>query len=363
MRYIVVLSAIVIVFLTAWQGTIPNRKTAQFQKLVTPEERSYTITNFDKIDLGVPVDVILRQAETFSVRAVSKYQGALDLIELNVKNKTLVFSKAKDERLNGFPEIVYYVTLPRLEEVRLRGSGDIDLRDRFIADNFQITLSGSGDVRIDQLSVNEHFSVSLVGSGNVEFKELNAQAASFSLVGSGDVKGKNIHLTEDIETTLRGSGVLRLGFLSCRKAEMTLVGSGDYYISDVAFSASADVKITGSGSFRAKRVYGENRLVTQLRGSGDIVIGELEAREYNAELTMSGNIQVLRGNVNLLKASIFGSGDIALRGLLCKVAHTWLNGSGDIHINVLDELYMERVKGSGEIYYSGSPQLRVKKGA
>ncbi len=363
MRYIVVLSAIVIVFLTAWQGTIPNRKTAQFQKLVTPEERRYTITNFDKIDLGVPVDVILRQAENFSVRAISKYQGALDLVELEVKNGTLVFSVPRTEGIKGFPEITYYITLPRLEEVRLHGSGDIYMRDLFVADNFRLALTGSGDIKMDKLSVREYFSLTLSGSGDVEFKDLNAQSAVFSLVGSGDIKGKNVVLTGDIENTLRGSGCMKFGFLGCRNAEMSLVGSGDYIFADCVFSGSADIKITGSGAFRSKHVRGENKFLTKLRGSGDIVIGELEAKEYNAELSLSGTIQVLRGNVRLLKASLFGSGDIVLRGLLCRVASAWLNGSGDIHINVLDELYMERVKGSGEIYYSGSPQLRVKKGA
>jgi len=333
---------------------------AQWIKLPSPESRTYNLKGFDKISLDCPAEVHVRQANDFSVSARSKYKDALDILKLAISNNTLQIS-AESTLFQSFPEINIYVTLPSLTGMAVNGSGEIDIKGSYSGEIMNVTLNGSGDIDMDDVKLTRAFTGNLNGSGDLKFERLEAANLQLTLQGSGDIECERITIQNNADFTLQGSGTTVARSITCTNFTATLTGSGDYKFGTLNFRDKANVELAGSGDIYIKQVNGGRTLVTALRGSGDIRYATLEVDTFDAELYMSGDIYVTSGTAKNVSASVVGSGDMHFRGLSCNVAHVQLQGSGDITLDVRDELYMERVRGSGEIRYTGNPTLKVKK--
>ena len=116
-----------------------------------------------------------------------------------------------------------------------------------------------------------------------------------------------------------------------------------------------DVSIGGSGS-----IIGEGKFTSlgnlnlSIGGSGDIEL-DVEAKEISCSIGGSGEMK-LAGSGNELSISIGGSGDIDAFDLNVKRCSVSTAGSGDINVNVSDELSVSMV-GSGDVIYKGNPKV------
>lgn len=91
-------------------------------------------------------------------------------------------------------------------------------------------------------------------------------------------------------------------------------------------------------------------------GSGNIdVSGSFEnVEEFDASISGSSDIKIENALVEKLKVSISGSGDFKSFGLIAEEADISISGSGDTELTVHDKL-KAKIRGSGNIYYKGSP--------
>jgi len=97
----------------------------------------------------------------------------------------------------------------------------------------------------------------------------------------------------------------------------------------------------------------------EIEGSGDIVF--LDAYETSLSVNVAGSGTILLcGKVDLLNASITGSGNVCAIELKAQNAKLHVTGSGDIEANVVDSVDA-RVTGSGDITVYGNPVTRNSK--
>jgi hypothetical protein len=140
----------------------------------------------------------------------------------------------------------FYVTYKSLEGVKCSGSGEINVEDDVIADDFYIGLSGSGDVYIKSLRADD-LDASISGSAKIKIQEGAIGNAEINQSGSGDFVANNLSI-EDLNVSKSGSGdtfVGDLGEISVRSS-----GSGD-----IIYSGSprmGDIKVSGSSSIRKR---------------------------------------------------------------------------------------------------------------
>jgi hypothetical protein len=92
-----------------------------------------------------------------------------------------------------------------------------------------------------------------------------------------------------------------------------------------------------------------------ISGSGDITATGIASDSFNAEVSGSGQIEVV-GTIGMLSVDISGSGQFDGTDLVASVATVNVSGSGDAVVNVTNELDAE-VSGSGTIEYMGDPSL------
>ena len=114
----------------------------------------------------------------------------------------------------------------------------------------------------------------------------------------------------------------------------------------------SEVTLTGSGDIDSKDQITTKKLSASIAGSGNINLA-VKSGSVQAEITGSGDI-TLSGSTSELEVEIMGSGDFNGYKIDSKNTNVTVSGSGDAQV-LVQETLVARVKGSGDITYSGNP--------
>ncbi len=211
--------------------------------LAMAEERSFDVSDFDKLRVAGSPDVILIQGNREGV-VLSGAEADLDEIKVYVDDGTLVIRPRKDWRLFSFLDssrpVVARVQFKQLERIHTAGSNDISA-ESFQGNRLSVNVDGSSDVDLDNVQL-QTFSVNISGAGDLQLAgESKSQAIQIN--GSGDYSAKNF-VSETTSITINGSG-------------------------DVSVHATErlDIQVNGSGDVS---YLGQPQLEQQINGSGDV---------------------------------------------------------------------------------------------
>lgn len=179
------------------------------------------VAEFEKIKLSGSFDVYVQIGEPQSVK-VTFDDNLLDIIMTEVHGRTLrIYS---DESFSSRRDCRVEITVAKLEDVGVSGSGNVEIRDLNGGD-FAVAVSGSGDIRaagkVDELDI------SVSGSGDIDARDLEAVDAYVTVSGSGDVE---VNASGELSARVSGSG-------------------------DIAYYGTPDhisQRVSGSGSIRKK---------------------------------------------------------------------------------------------------------------
>ena len=142
-----------------------------------------------------------------------------------------------------------------------------------------------------------------------------------------------VHTDVVNELRLSGSGLLEALELTTDDLEIDLSGSGNMEFSGTSNDVNCD--ISGSGSMEL----------------------DLTCDHLDADISGSGDIEAV-GTANNGDFTISGSGSIHAYDLLLQECHAKISGSGNMYLNVDDNLYVN-ISGSGNVYYIGDPGLDI----
>lgn len=194
---------------------------------------------FEGFTLAFSGDVILSQGPEQAVR-VEAQQNIIDNIvtEVNGRHWKIKF----DRPVRSTKGVTVYITLPRLEEVYVSGSGDIESRNSFTnVGDLAVGVSGSGSIDLD-LEAKGRIQSRISGSGAIR------------LAGGADA----------LDVTISGSGDVEAYDLEAAQGQVQISGSGD---AEVHVTGELEVRISGSGDVTYK---GTPRMRSKVSGSGDV---------------------------------------------------------------------------------------------
>ncbi|MGV3538329.1 MAG: head GIN domain-containing protein [Rufibacter sp.] len=194
---------------------------------------------FTGVDLRLPGQVII-SAGTKQTVSLETFSNLLPEIITEVVGNTLVIRSESCLEYSS-DEAIFYVTLPTIENVELKSSGEVRIQGVPTTSKLTLNLSGSGTINYfgDTPTLNLLHS----GSGDIV------------LLGS----------TNHLETLLSGSGRIQGFSLIAATAKTVLAGSG---YQQVWVTESLDVSITGSGNvfYRGR----PNLISSYLSGTGKL---------------------------------------------------------------------------------------------
>ncbi len=200
--------------------------------------KTLKIDPFDGIKVTSGADVYIKEGVTQSV-TVEAQANIIELLETEVRNGLWKIGFSKNIRNHS--GIKLYITVPRLTEASVSGSGSINGESSFNAKgDFLVTVSGSGDIVLDINA--EDITGRISGSGSIRLKG-NASVLDAEISGSGSVKAYELNVS-DCKIRISGSG-------NCQ----------------VDVKENLDVRISGSGDVLYK---GQPRISSKISGSGGL---------------------------------------------------------------------------------------------
>lgn len=226
----------------SWNGDDEGSGAAAAGSATT---RTYQVTGFNGIDLRGSDDVDVRVGTGFSIRA----EGAsdqLDRLKIDRDGETLTIGRKTGASFGWSkgPKVRVYVTLPRLTDATVSGSGTMAV-DRVEGDGFKGGIAGSGDLDIGAIRV-DTASFSIAGSGSARASG-TVRALKVEIAGSGDVDASKVR-AQSADVEIAGSGGVRA--VVDGPAKVAMMGSGDV---DLGPNSRCTISKMGSGSVRCGR--------------------------------------------------------------------------------------------------------------
>lgn len=115
------------------------------------------------------------------------------------------------------------------------------------------------------------------------------------------------------------------------------------------------LSVSGSGNLVHEGVlHASGSLALKVSGSGDIVTGEIDSRDFEAQCSGSGSIRVGALACDDFGGKISGSGTITMGRISCDDFEMGVSGSGDFLVDVLTST------GGASVRVSGSGNVRLK---
>jgi hypothetical protein len=206
--------------------------------------RTFAVSDFTGIDLRGADDVDVRVGTGFSVRAEGPAKE-LDRLKIARDGDTLRIGRIDDRGFHwgrgSDAKVTVYVTMPRIVDAGITGSGDLSI-DRVEGQDFNGATAGSGSLKVAALSV-QNAKLDVAGSGNMALAGA-ARRLSVSIAGPGDVDAGKVK-ADTADVSIAGSGGVRADVTGT--AKVSLMGSGDV---DLGASAKCSVTKIGSGNVR-----------------------------------------------------------------------------------------------------------------
>jgi hypothetical protein len=183
-----------------------------------PVVQTRSLPAFHAVSLTSSVDLELRVGPAQRVDVVGD-DNLVPLVTTVVRDGSLTLGmepRAYTTR-NALKAIV---TVPSLDAVAIRGSGDARIDD-ISSKSFAVAIVGSGDVVVCGKAGSVALSVQ--GSGDIRAQDLRAETAAVDLKGSGDIA---VHASQTLAINLRGSGDITV-FGKPKSVVRNVHGSGD----------------------------------------------------------------------------------------------------------------------------------------
>lgn len=203
-------------------------------------DRSYTVGNFDKIDLAGAYDLTVRTGAAVSVKA---HGGAniLERLKVEVRNGTLVIEpKEKGWHWGNHGKVKLDVTVPALSAAQLSGAGDININE-VKGNRFAGGVHGAGDLTVEKAEVGE-LRLEINGAGSAVVRSGTAKSVALDVSGAGDVDTKGVK-AETASVSIAGAGGARAN--ASQTASVSIMGAGDV---EMVGGAKCSVSKAGAGN-------------------------------------------------------------------------------------------------------------------
>ncbi|MBA9077912.1 MULTISPECIES: head GIN domain-containing protein [Rufibacter] len=179
------------------------------------------VSAFTGIDMRLPGNVHVVEGPVHSL-TVETFHNLLPEIITEVVNNTLVIRS--DACLEYFSnEATFYVSMPEIENVELKSSGEVRIVTVPSKNKLRLNLSGSGTIyytgSTNSLNLLHSGSGDIVLVGNVGYIET-------LLSGSGRIQGYSM-MTDTAKTVIAGSGYQQVWV--SQVLDVSITGSGNLY--------------------------------------------------------------------------------------------------------------------------------------
>lgn len=208
--------------------------------------QSFDLKGFTGVKVAGPDDVTIRHGDAIAITAKGP-KNELDELEIKLDGDVLSIGRKR----SGFSfsshdsdGVQIEITLPKLDKLRLTGSGSIDA-DSIEGDAVEAVVTGSGDLKVAKLS-GKSAELTISGSGDIEIGGGTIGTGDYNVTGSGSIDADGL-IADTLDISITGSG--DVDAQATGAADVSILGSGDANISG---GGKCTTKAMGSGTATCK---------------------------------------------------------------------------------------------------------------
>ena len=132
-------------------------------------------------------------------------ENLLPYIETKVEDGQLMTRPKKNVNLKSKSKMNVYVSMTKINSLKLSGSGNINGDGAFMNDSkTDMAVSGSGNLTLT-FDKFKDLDLAIAGSGNIDLKGNATNSISAQISGSGNIDCSNIN-SNDVDAKISGSG-------------------------------------------------------------------------------------------------------------------------------------------------------------
>lgn len=199
------------------------------------------VNEFTSLSARGPMDVQIDYGNSNSIK-IEADENLLPYIETIVENGKLIIEPKKNINLRSRSKIVVHVSMTKIKDLQLSGSGNINGSGAFTSDDqTELGVSGSGNIKLNSVSFKD-VALNISGSGNIQLKNGTADDLKVSVSGSGNIDCSGV-ASENADVKINGSGNASVNANKSLSANIS--GSGNVFYKGNATNISTNV--VGSG--------------------------------------------------------------------------------------------------------------------
>ncbi|MEO8719725.1 MAG: head GIN domain-containing protein [Ginsengibacter sp.] len=199
------------------------------------------VSGFTSLSSRGSIEVQINYGNTNNIK-VEADENLLPYIETTVDDGTLLVQFKKNLNLKPRSKMVVYVSMNKIKNLQLSGSGNINGTGEFGSDEqTKVNISGSGNINLNSVSFKDA-ELNISGSGNIELKKGNVENLKASVSGSGNIDCSGV-TSQNVVVKISGSGNASVNVNKDLSASIN--GSGNVYYKGKATNITT--KVAGSG--------------------------------------------------------------------------------------------------------------------
>jgi hypothetical protein len=239
-------------------------------------KKELPLSNFSGIDVSRGFNLYLSHDDSEKV-TIEIDENLHEYVKAEVNSGTLIISA--HTRIRNITKMNVYVSAKNIENIILKGGGNLIGENSTITDKIKIDAGGGG--KLDMKLKTQELLLEMNGGGNA-ILEGEITKNSIHFVGGGDLK-LNVTGTEN-EINFGGGGKL-VADLNSKALNCTIKGGSNAYLSGNV--DNADIQLSGGGDVWATEMQIENAII-QVSGGSDATLKVKNA--INGEISGGGNL-------------------------------------------------------------------------
>lgn len=247
--FLMSLVALVAMTMTSCLNIVNKKYRNDTPSQVSEVEKVTTMQAFEKVNIEAPVNVILEQNGTNTVRVkatdeqlkkmtiyVDEDGLTIDLKEYN----TGLFDMLEDE----FKGVTVFVNADVLKHINITGAGNLTVPTALKTEDINMHITGAGEMTVGQMTC-QNLDINITGAGEMTMGNVNADTVMVNVTGAGDIEVDGL-VAKSLDNRITGAGNMVFNNLNVDVVKSQISGAGNVTLSGTA--GSHEEKITGAGN-------------------------------------------------------------------------------------------------------------------
>ncbi|MBI3137926.1 MAG: DUF2807 domain-containing protein [Sphingobacteriales bacterium] len=202
------------------------------------------VTDFSKLSVAIHGRVNYAIGPVYKVEVMAQ-QNIIDVMQFIKEGDELVIKFQNGVWVRKHEDIVVNITAPLVKSVNLSGSAAVSVTGPVTGNLLDLKVSGSGDLEVQQAAISDKLTGTISGSGSLTVYSGTTVNESLQLSGSGNMNLTGLQ-SDKASTHISGSGNIRVKVAQTLDAHIS--GSGSvYYLGSPVITSH----VSGSGRVRA----------------------------------------------------------------------------------------------------------------